>query len=144
MRADHNGEGGILAIMSLAQRVVVNQKTRWILGLVGIVGACLFFGDGIITPAISVLSAIEGVEVSVPAAHDFVIPVAILVIISLFSVQWIGTGKVGTIFGPIMLLWFGTLGALGLIDHLQTGLLHRTGGMCVIPERRFVPPVRKA
>lgn len=81
--------------------------------LVGIVGACLFFGDGIITPAISVLSAIEGVEVSVPAAHDFVIPVAILVIISLFSVQWIGTGKVGTIFGPIMLLWFGTLGVLG-------------------------------
>ena len=119
MRADHNGEGGILAIMSLAQRVVVNQRTRWILGLVGIVGACLFFGDGIITPAISVLSAIEGVEVSVPAAHDFVIPVAILVIISLFSVQWIGTGKVGTIFGPIMLLWFGTLGVLGVMEILH-------------------------
>ncbi|MFT8309405.1 potassium transporter Kup [Acetobacter malorum] len=119
MRADHNGEGGILAIMSLAQRMATNPKTRWALGLVGIVGACLFFGDGIITPAISVLSAIEGVEVSVPAAHDFVIPIAILVIISLFSVQWIGTGKVGTIFGPVMLLWFGTLGALGVVQILH-------------------------
>ncbi|OAG78324.1 Kup system potassium uptake protein [Acetobacter malorum] len=119
MRADHNGEGGILAIMSLAQRMATSPKTRWALGLVGIVGACLFFGDGIITPAISVLSAIEGVEVSVPAAHDFVIPIAILVIISLFSVQWIGTGKVGTIFGPVMLLWFGTLGALGVVQILH-------------------------
>lgn len=119
MRADHNGEGGILAIMSLAQRMATSPKTRWALGLVGIVGACLFFGDGIITPAISVLSAIEGVEVSVPAAHDFVIPIAILVIISLFSVQWIGTGKVGTIFGPIMMLWFGTIGALGIVQILH-------------------------
>ncbi|GAN69093.1 potassium transporter Kup [Acetobacter orleanensis] len=119
MRADHNGEGGILAIMSLAQRMATSPKTRWALGLVGIVGACLFFGDGIITPAISVLSAIEGVEVSVPAAHDFVIPIAILVIISLFSVQWIGTGKVGTIFGPVMLLWFGTIGALGVVQILH-------------------------
>ncbi|NHO30137.1 potassium transporter Kup [Acetobacter farinalis] len=119
MRADHNGEGGILAIMSLAQRMATTPKARWMLGLVGIVGACLFFGDGIITPAISVLSAIEGVEVSIPAAHDFVIPVAILVIISLFSVQWIGTGRVGSIFGPVMLLWFGTLGALGVLQILH-------------------------
>lgn len=119
MRADHNGEGGILAIMSLAQRMATSPKARWGLGLVGIVGACLFFGDGIITPAVSVLSAIEGVEVSVPAAHDFVIPVAVLVIISLFSVQWIGTGKVGTIFGPVMLLWFGTIGGLGVLQILH-------------------------
>lgn len=119
MRADHHGEGGILAISSLAQRVATSPKTRLWLGLVGIVGACLFFGDGIITPAISVLSAIEGVEVSVPAAHDFVIPIAILVIISLFSVQWIGTGKVGAIFGPVMLLWFGTIGVLGLLQILH-------------------------
>ncbi|MFT8886728.1 MAG: potassium transporter Kup [Acetobacter papayae] len=119
MRADHNGEGGILAIMSLAQRVSTQARTRTILALVGIVGACLFFGDGIITPAISVLSAIEGVEVSIPAAHDFVIPVAIIVIISLFSVQWIGTGRVGTIFGPVMLLWFGTIGTLGLLQILH-------------------------
>ncbi len=119
MRADHNGEGGILAIMSLAQRVSTQARTRTILALVGIVGACLFFGDGIITPAISVLSAIEGVEVSVPAARELVIPVAIIVIISLFSVQWIGTGRVGSIFGPIMLLWFGTIGALGLVQILH-------------------------
>ncbi|WP_406237451.1 potassium transporter Kup [Acetobacter orientalis] len=116
MRADHNGEGGILAICSLAQRTTANPRVRLMLGLVGIIGACLFFGDGIITPAISVLSAIEGVEVSVPAAHDFVIPVAIVVIISLFSVQWVGTGKVGTIFGPVMLLWFGTLGVTGAME----------------------------
>ncbi|WP_194301166.1 potassium transporter Kup [Acetobacter lambici] len=119
MRADHNGEGGILAIMSLAQRVTTSARTRLVLGMVGIIGTCLFFGDGIITPAISVLSAIEGVEVSLPAAHEVVIPVAILVIISLFSVQWVGTGRVGTIFGPIMLLWFGTLGVLGLIQVLH-------------------------
>ncbi|MBS0960934.1 MULTISPECIES: potassium transporter Kup [Acetobacter] len=119
MRADHNGEGGILAISSLAQRVISKPKLRTALALVGVVGACLFFGDGIITPAISVLSAVEGIEVSVPAAHDLVIPIAVIVIISLFSVQYIGTGKVGTIFGPVMLLWFGTIGVMGLLKILH-------------------------
>ena len=119
MRADHNGEGGILALTSLAQRVTTDMKMRLILGLVGIAGACLFFGDGIITPAISVLSAIEGLEVSVPGARDFVIPMAIAIIIGLFSMQWLGTGKVGTIFGPVMLLWFGSLGVMGLLEVLH-------------------------
>ncbi|NHN84457.1 potassium transporter Kup [Acetobacter musti] len=119
MRADHNGEGGILALTSLAQRVVSTPKARLVLGLTGIAGACLFFGDGVITPAISVLSAIEGVEVSLPGARDFVIPMAIAVIIGLFSVQWLGTGKVGTIFGPVMLLWFGSLGLMGLVEILH-------------------------
>lgn len=127
MRADHNGEGGILALTSLAQRVTTNPKTRLILGLIGIAGACLFFGDGVITPAISVLSAIEGVEISVPAAHDFVIPMAIMVLIGLFSMQWLGTGKVGAIFGPVMLLWFGTLGLMGLLQ-----ILHHPGIMLAI------------
>lgn len=116
MRADYNGEGGILAIMSLAQRMTSGVQRKIVLGLIGIAGTCLFFGDGIITPAISVLSAIEGIEVSVPAARDIVIPTAVLVIISLFSVQWIGTGKVGSIFGPIMLLWFGTIGGVGIVE----------------------------
>ncbi|WP_291367218.1 potassium transporter Kup [Acetobacter sp. UBA5411] len=119
MRADHNGEGGILALTSLAQRVTADGRMRMILGLIGIVGACLFFGDGIITPAISVLSAIEGVEVSFPAAQEFIIPMAIAVIIGLFSVQWVGTGKVGAIFGPVMLLWFGSLGMMGLFEILH-------------------------
>ncbi|MCH4089892.1 potassium transporter Kup [Acetobacter sp.] len=119
MRADHNGEGGILALTSLAQRGASSSRMRIILGLVGIVGACLFFGDGIITPAISVLSAIEGVEVSFPAAQEIIIPMAISVLIGLFSVQWLGTGKVGAVFGPVMLLWFGTLGVMGLLEILH-------------------------
>ncbi|MBO1358724.1 potassium transporter Kup [Acetobacter sacchari] len=122
MRADHNGEGGILALSSLAQRVTTNPKLRLALGMTGIVGACLFFGDGIITPAISVLSAIEGVEVSLPAAQEFILPASVIILIALFSVQWLGTGKVGTIFGPVMLLWFATLGLLGL-----TQILHHPG-----------------
>lgn len=87
--------------------------------MVGIGGACLFFGDGMITPAISVLSAVEGLEVSFPAAHDLVIPIALLVLVGLFSVQSYGTGKVGTIFGPIMLVWFSLLGILGGLQILH-------------------------
>ncbi|GBQ20318.1 potassium transporter Kup system [Acetobacter estunensis NRIC 0472] len=127
MRADHNGEGGILALASLAQRVTANNRVRLALGLTGIAGACLFFGDGVITPAISVLSAIEGVEISVPGARDFVIPIAIAVLIGLFSVQWVGTGKVGAIFGPVMLLWFGSLGMMGLVQ-----ILHHPGVLLAI------------
>lgn len=119
MRADHNGEGGIISLMSLAQRVSENTRLKLVLGMTGIAGACLFFGDGLITPAISVLSAVEGLEVSFPAAHDLVIPVAIMVLIGLFSVQSAGTGKVGTVFGPVMLLWFSMLGILGMLQILR-------------------------
>ena len=116
MRADNDGEGGILALMALAQRVAVSNRMRGLLGLVGIIGACLFFGDGTITPAISVLSAVEGLEVSLPSAREVVLPIAIIVIVALFTLQWRGTGSVGRIFGPIMVLWFGTIGALGAIE----------------------------
>ncbi|AXY21504.1 MULTISPECIES: potassium transporter Kup [Komagataeibacter] len=119
MRADHNGEGGIISLMSLAQRVAPSNRLRIGLGMVGIAGACLFFGDGMITPAISVLSAVEGLEVSFPAAHDLVIPIALLVLVGLFSVQSYGTGKVGAIFGPIMLVWFSLLGILGALQILH-------------------------
>ncbi|GBQ66497.1 potassium transporter Kup system [Ameyamaea chiangmaiensis NBRC 103196] len=122
MRADHNGEGGIIALMSLAQRVSIGARTKSFLGFVGIAGACLFFGDGMITPAISVLSAVEGAEVSVPAAGEFVIPIAIIILIALFSIQGYGTGRVGKVFGPIMLLWFTTIGVLGLIE-----IVHQPG-----------------
>ncbi|MCQ8279247.1 potassium transporter Kup [Acetobacteraceae bacterium KSS8] len=119
MRADNNGEGGILALMALAQRVAPGPKLRATLGLVGIVGACLFFGDGTITPAISVLSAVEGLEVSLPSAAEVVLPIALVVIIALFSLQWCGTGRVGRVFGPVMLLWFLAIGVVGAAEVIR-------------------------
>ena len=116
MRADNRGEGGILALMALAQRVSVGSGIRNALALVGIAGACLFFGDGIITPAISVLSAVEGLEVSAPDLKDVVIPISVAVIIVLFAMQYRGTGSVGRIFGPVMAAWFVVIGLLGLIE----------------------------
>ena len=111
MRADNRGEGGILALMALAQRVSVGKHTRNALALVGIAGACLFFGDGVITPAISVLSAVEGLEVSAPELQKYVLPISAVVIVALFAVQWRGTGSVGRMFGPVMTLWFLAIGA---------------------------------
>jgi len=113
MRADNHGEGGILALMALAQRVAVNTSMRSTLAMVGIVGACLFFGDGIITPAISVLSAVEGLEVAAPTLREYVLPISIGVIIALFAMQYRGTHSVGRVFGPIMALWFVVLAVLG-------------------------------
>jgi KUP system potassium uptake protein len=118
MRADNNGEGGILALMALAQRVSVGARTRNALALVGIAGACLFFGDGVITPAISVLSAVEGLEVSTPALQEYVLPISAVVIIMLFAMQWRGTGSVGRIFGPVMVVWFLVLAVFGLMAIL--------------------------
>jgi KUP system potassium uptake protein len=114
MRADNHGEGGILALMALAQRVAVNTAMRNTLALVGIVGACLFFGDGIITPAISVLSAVEGLEVSAPTLKQYVLPISVAVIILLFAMQYRGTHSVGRVFGPIMAIWFVVLAILGV------------------------------
>ncbi|GBR47011.1 potassium transporter Kup system [Neokomagataea tanensis NBRC 106556] len=114
MRADHNGEGGIIALMSLAQRVAKSPRLRWLFGLAGIAGSCLFFGDSIITPAVSVLSAIEGIEVAVPSASHIIIPLAIVVLAALFAAQGFGTGKIGRAFGPVMVLWFATLAVLGI------------------------------
>ena len=121
MRADNRGEGGIMALMSL-----VMEKSRIMPGLrhglllLGLAGASLFYGDGIITPAISVLSAVEGLEVLKPALHPFVIPIALAVLIVLFRSQQHGTEKVGGLFGPIMLLWFLALGGFGLRSLLKT------------------------
>src|SRR5689334_11189400 len=97
MQADNRGEGGIMALMALAQRVSIEPRTRRMLGFVGVIGACLFFGDGVITPAISVLSAVEGLQVAAPPLKEFVLPISLSIIIVLFVLQSRGTGKVGRI-----------------------------------------------
>lgn len=114
MRADNNGEGGILALMALAQRVCTTPWMKSAVALVGIAGASLFFGDGIITPAISVLSAVEGLEVVSPDLQSYVLPISALIIVVLFAFQYLGTGRVGRLFGPVMILWFASLALLGL------------------------------
>ncbi len=119
MRADNNGEGGILALMAVAQRGTRGARTRQVLGLVGIAGAGLFFGDGVITPAISVLSAIEGLEVVSPEFKRFVLPLSVVVIVGLFAVQVRGTGSIGRLFGPVMAVWFVVLAALGIAQIVQ-------------------------
>ncbi len=116
MRADNNGEGGILALMALAQRHTVNPRMRTALGLIGIGGACLFFGDGAITPAISVLSAVEGLEVVSPTFTRFVLPLSVVIILALFAVQVRGTHTIGRLFGPVMAVWFLTIAAMGLVQ----------------------------
>ena len=116
MRADNHGEGGILALMALAQRSVENPRMRSVVALIGIGGACLIFGDGVITPAVSVLGAIEGLEVSLPQAQPLVLPLSIVIILALFAVQSRGTGTVGRIFGPVMVVWFAVIGVLGAIQ----------------------------
>ncbi len=119
MRADNRGEGGVLALMALAQRVCVTPRMRAAVALVGIAGACLFFGDGLITPAISVLSAIEGLEVSRPELQRYVLPISAVVILVLFAVQYRGTGSVGRLFGPVMSLWFVAIALLGINEIRQ-------------------------
>ena len=116
MRADNRGEGGILALMALAQRVAHERWLHAVLTFAGVVGACLFFGDGIITPAISVLSAVEGLEIVSTSFKPLVLPISAAVIILLFGMQFRGTGSVGRVFGPIMVVWFAVIGLLGLIQ----------------------------
>ena len=119
MRADNRGEGGILALMALAQRGVQDLRVRAGITLVGIAGACLFFGDGVITPAISVLSAVEGLQIVDPRLHKAVIPISLVVILGLFLIQWRGTGVMGKLFGPITLVWFVVLGILGIVEIVE-------------------------
>jgi KUP system potassium uptake protein len=119
MRADNRGEGGVLALMALAQRVSVGRSVKSTIALVGIAGACLFFGDGVITPAISVLSAVEGLEVSAPSLAFYVLPISVTIIVALFAVQYKGTGSVGRVFGPIMVAWFLVLGLTGISEIVR-------------------------
>jgi KUP system potassium uptake protein len=119
MRADNNGEGGIIALMALAQRVAKSERTRITLGFIGIIGAGLFFGDGVITPAISVLSAVSGLEVVDAGMGPAVVPISLVIIVILFFVQRRGTGSMGRAFGPVMLIWFITIGIMGAVQIAQ-------------------------
>ena len=120
LRADNNGEGGLVAMLALASQAVRHRpRLRSVMLAIGIFGTSLFFGDGVITPAISVLSAIEGLEVISPALHPFVIPLTLIVLFALFAVQKRGTAGIGKFFGPITLTWFATIALLG-ISHIVT------------------------
>ncbi len=115
LRADNNGEGGLVAMLALASSSVRDRpRLRSVLLIVGIFGTCLFYGDGVITPAISVLSAVEGLEVVSPAFVKFVIPLTLIILFGLFVVQKRGTGGIGKFFGPITLVWFAAISVLGV------------------------------
>ncbi|MGX9428911.1 MULTISPECIES: potassium transporter Kup [Bradyrhizobium] len=116
LRADNNGEGGTLSLMALGQRAL--GRRSWLLLALGVVGASMFIGDSMITPAISVLSAVEGLKLATPALQHYVVPVTIVILVVLFSVQRIGTGRVASAFGPVMVVWFATLAVMGLV-HIK-------------------------
>jgi KUP system potassium uptake protein len=120
MRASNNGEGGIIALVALLNPWKTEKKSRrYILMLLGLFGAALLYGDGTITPAISVLSAIEGLEVATPAFKPYIVPITIAILIGLFLIQKRGTAAVGSLFGPVMMVWFVVLGLLGI-----NGIIH--------------------
>ncbi len=120
MRADNRGEGGSMALLALARRAVgENARMKWLVVTLGMIGVALFFGDSVITPAISVLSAIEGLDVATPAFKPIVIPLSVAILVALFAVQRFGTAKVGLLFGPVMALWLLAIALLGL-----TALVH--------------------
>jgi KUP system potassium uptake protein len=122
LRADNKGEGGVLALMSLAMPEKAGERTRgmarWVL-LIGVFGSALLYGDGIITPAVSILSAVEGLNVATPKFNPYVIPITVVIIVGLFAVQRHGTGRVGTMFGPITFIWFITITLLGVRGILE-------------------------
>jgi KUP system potassium uptake protein len=121
MRTDNRGEGGILALVALTcvPERIKNSKYRFAMLAVGLFGATLLYGDGIITPAISVLSALEGLKVATKVFEPFIIPLTVAVLVGIFAVQKHGTARIGAIFGPITLVWFFTLGVLGLVELVK-------------------------
>jgi KUP system potassium uptake protein len=117
MRADNRGEGGILALTALVSRGLERQaRLRWWLVGFGIFGAAMFYGDGMITPAISVLGAVEGLEIIAPQLHPFIVPVTLVIVLALFAIQKRGTASVGILFGPVMCTWFVVLAGLGISE----------------------------
>ena len=117
MRADNQGEGGTLSLMALAQKVMGRGMNMAF--FLGVAGAALFYGDCVITPAVSVLSAVEGFGVVLPGTERFILPAAILIIVLLFSVQSRGTAKVAAFFGPIMVLWFADARRARALSHCR-------------------------
>jgi KUP system potassium uptake protein len=116
LRADNNGEGGTLSLMALGQRAL--GRRSWPLLALGVVGASMFIGDSMITPAISVLSAVEGLKLAAPALEHYVVPLTVFILVVLFSVQSSGTARVASAFGPVMVVWFASLAVMGLI-HIK-------------------------
>ncbi len=116
MRADNRGEGGSLALLALVTEHAKNPRLTWVITLLGIFAAALFYGDSMITPAISVLSAVEGLEIITPTLKPYVIPITLIILTGLFFIQKRGTGTVGLFFGPVMVAWFGILGTLGILE----------------------------
>ena len=120
MKADNHGEGGVFALTALLLRKIKkDSKLRFVIIILGTIGAALFFGDSLITPAISVLSAVEGLKVVSPALGKYVIYISLILVSILFAVEKFGTGKIGAIFGPIMLIWFVIIGYLGLLEIID-------------------------
>ena len=121
MRADNRGEGGTLVLLALVERAVAGRRKGLVaaVGVIGIIGAALFYGDSMITPAISVLSAVEGLKVAAPRLEPFVIPITIAILVGLFLIQKRGAGALGNLFGPIMVLWFLTLAVLGVVNIVK-------------------------
>ena len=120
LRADNDGEGGILALTSLVTPMQVRRGGgRWLLILLGLFGTALLYGDGAITPAISVLSAVEGLEVATPFFEPYILPITIGILAVLFLAQRFGTGGIGKVFGPVTVLWFATLAVLGIVQIVQ-------------------------
>ncbi|WP_322043297.1 potassium transporter Kup [Paraburkholderia sp. J67] len=120
MRADNNGEGGVLALMALAMRSFDRRsRAAVVLTALGIFGACMFYGDAVITPAISVMSAVEGLELAAPKLTHLVLPITMVILVALFWIQRHGTSLVGRLFGPIMVLWFVTIAVLGVSRIVQ-------------------------
>jgi KUP system potassium uptake protein len=120
MRAHNHGEGGVFALTALLIRKVGKKpNTKWIITILGCIGAALFFGNSIITPAISVLSAVEGLKILSPKLEPYIIYISLVLVSLLFGIEKFGTGKVGTVFGPIMLIWFITIGGLGLLEIIN-------------------------
>jgi KUP system potassium uptake protein len=121
LRASNRGEGGIMALLALAAASVRDRpRLRRALLVIGVSGAALFYGDAVLTPAISVLSAVEGLEIGTPAFAPYVVPIAVAVLLALFVVQRKGTGAVGLLFGPVCLAWFATLGIAGAWNVVQS------------------------
>ena len=124
LRADNRGEGGIMALMALALNSVT-RASRWhyVLMIIGVFGATMFYGDSVITPAISVLGAIEGLEVAAPGLENYVVPLTIIVLLALYSVQRRGTAGIGKWFGPIMIVWFAALAIMGVINIVKAPVI---------------------
>lgn len=126
MRADNEGEGGIMALTALAQRSLKKgSRLSYIVGILGIFGAALFFGDGMITPPITVLGAVEGLTVISPRLGDWVVPISLVILVGLFAFQRFGTEKVGKIFGPLMITWFVVLAGIGIYNIIDNPIVLR-------------------